>query len=179
MDHDPRPVEAETVAVAIAAISAIASAISAYTNRQSVDRAHRPFVWPAISHKGDPDGSHVLLVRLHNDGAGTAYDVRWSIATLMLDQNDNAVEDRLFEDEHVSQVIRAVRAGEILPPQDQGWLEKAVALPPDDVWWLLVRWTDAAGVRWEISEQGPSLLRAEPRRLRTWPWQVWRPKRSW
>lgn len=66
----------ETVAVAIAAVSAIASAASAYTNRQAVDRAHQAFVWPAMSRSRDPDGRDVLLVRLHNDGAGTAYDVR-------------------------------------------------------------------------------------------------------
>jgi hypothetical protein len=58
-------------------------------------------------------------------------------------------------------------------------LRRAVAMPPDDVWWLLVRWTDAAGLRWELSEQGPTLLRAEPRKLRTWGWQMWRPKRDW
>jgi hypothetical protein len=43
----------------------------------------------------------------------------------------------------------------------------------------LVRWTDPARVRWELSEQGPTLLRSEPRRLRTWQWQLWRPKRDW
>lgn len=88
-------------------------------------------------------------------------------------------EDVGYTDEHVSPVIRAMRAGEVVPPQSTEWLEQAVPLPSDDVWWVLVRWTDAGRVRWELSEQGPTLLRSEPRRLRTWRWQLWRPRRGW
>jgi hypothetical protein len=119
----------------------------------------------------------VLLVRLHNDGAGTAYDVRWSVG-LPAVGGDPVDVDRHARD-HASQVIRAMRAGEVLPPPGEGWLEQAIVIPEDDVWWLLVRWTDVGRVRWELSEQGPTLLRLEPRRLRSWIWQVWRPKRDW
>jgi hypothetical protein len=168
----------ETVAVLIAAVSAVASAISAYTNRQAMARAQRPFVWPAISHGSDPDGTRVLRIRLHNDGTGPAYDVRWSVGSLTESESGEVVDDAHFTKAHVSPVIRALRASEVLPP-DESWLEKAVALPEDDVWWVLVRWTDSAGARWELTEQGPSLLRFEPRRLRTWRWQAWRSPRDW
>lgn len=171
--------EAETIGVGIAALAAASSAFSAYTSRQAVDRAHRPFVWPAISTGRDPGGPSVVRVRLHNDGQGTAYDVRWSVGTMMEAHDGSLEEDAAFTDEHVSSVIRAIRPGEVVPPQDSEWLEQAAALPGDDVWWVLVRWTDAARVRWELSEQGPTLLRSEPRRLRTWPWQLWRPSRDW
>lgn len=167
----------ESASVAIAAAAASASAVSAYVNRQAVDRGSRSFVWPAVSHRLDPDGRHVLLVRLHNDGAGAAYDVRWSVGLAVVD-GDPVNVDRYARD-NASQVIRAMRPGEVLPPPDDGWLEQATVLPEDDAWWLLVRWTDVGRVRWELSEQGPTLLRLEPRRLRSWTWQVWRPKRDW
>jgi len=172
-------VEAQTVGIGLAAVSAAVSAFSAYTSRQAVDRSHRPFVWPAISNSRDPDGQHVLRIRLHNDGSGTAYDVRWSVGSVTEGRKGDIVDDVRLTSDNVSQVIRALRPGEVLPPAEAGWLEQAVALPEDDVWWVLVRWTDPARVRWELSEQGPTLLRSEPRRLRTWQWQLWRPKRDW
>jgi hypothetical protein len=168
----------ETVGVAIAAAAATASWISAYISRQSVDRANRAFVWPAISHRLDNDGRHLLLVRFQNDGAGTAYNVRWSVGTVMDNRRGKTVNDHLWTAEHVSLVVRAVRPGEAVPPEPD-WLEHAITLPPDDVWWLLVRWSDSAQVSWERADQGPGLLESEPRRLRTWFWQIWRPKRDW
>lgn len=169
---------AAVVAVAFAAVSAIAAAVSAVATRQSVDRAHRPFVWPAISHGTDGDTS-VLRVRLHNDGAGTAYEVRWSFGALMETQEGEFVEDSKGAAEQASLAVRAIRAGESVPPEDSGWLEKEVVLPPDDIGWILVRWSDAAGVRWEASDQGPATLRGRPRRLRRWGWQFWRAAADW
>jgi hypothetical protein len=170
---------ADTAGVLIAAIAATASAISAYTSRQSVDRANRPFVWPAISQAKDHDGANLVRVRLHNDGSGTAFDVRWSIGTVAVGPKDEIKVDDKFSEQYKSHVIRALRPGESLPPEDGDWLERAASLPLDDVWWVVVRWTDAARVRWELLEQGPALLRSEPRRLRTWPWQLWRSRREW
>ena len=122
----------------------------------------------------------MVRVRLHNDGAGTAYDVRWSVGSLMESETGEIIHDEAFTADHISQVIRAMRPSEVLPPPEDGWLEQAVALPSDDVWWVLVRWTDAARTRWQLSEQGPTLLRTEPRRVRgIWGWQKWRPKRDW
>jgi hypothetical protein len=169
---------AAVIAIGIAALSAVAAAVSAIATRQSVDRAHRPFVWPAISHGRDGDAT-VVRVRLHNDGAGTAYEVRWAFGTLAETQEGEFVEDSQGAAEQASMAIRAVRAGESVPPEDSGWLEKAIQLPPDDIGWILVRWSDAAGTRWEVSDQGPATSRGRPRRLRRWRWQLWRAPADW
>jgi hypothetical protein len=166
---------AETIGVAIAAVSATASAASAYASRQSVDRAHRAFVWPAIAHELDAAGHHILSVTLHNDGAGSAYDVRWAVGSVTANEKGKIIDDESLTADTISVVTRALRPGETLPA-----LKQAIALPEDDIWWVLVRWTDASRVRWQVGEQVPSrFLRADPRRLRTWRWQAWRPKRDW
>lgn len=169
---------AAVIAVAFAAVSSVAAAVSAVATRQSVDRAHRPFVWPAISHGTDGDTS-ILRVRLHNDGAGTAYEVRWSFGTLVETQEGQFVEDTEGAAGRASMAIRAIRAGESVPPQNSGWLDKEIRLPPDDIGWILVRWSDAAGVRWEVSDQGPATSRGRPRRLRRRKWQLWRTAADW
>jgi hypothetical protein len=167
-----------TIAIALAAGSAVAAAVSAVASRKSVERAHRPFVWPAIFHGSDGD-TPVLRIRLHNDGAGVAYDVRWSFGTIVETSPGSYDEDRDEARQEASLAIRAIRPGESVPPEDHGWLEKEVALPPDDVGWILVRWSDSAGARWEVSDQGPAVLRGPPARLRRWRWQVWRDMRDW
>lgn len=172
-------VDSQTVGIGIAAISASVSAFSAYTSRQAVDRSHWPLVWPEIEHRDDEEGRHVLLIRLHNDGSGTAYDVRWSVGSVTLNRRDKVVIDAPLTTDNVSRVIRAIGASENRPAADTDWLERRIPLPDDDIWWVLVRWTDPARVRWELSERGPSSLRSEPRRVRTWRWQLWRPPRDW
>lgn len=169
---------AVVIALALAAVSAIAAAVSAVSTRQSVERAHRPYVWPAISHDRDGD-RRVLRVRLHNDGAGTAYEVRWSFQTLVESKEGEWTPDEQGAAKEASLAIRALRSGESLPPGDGKWLEKAVPLPPDEIGWFLVRWDDAAGVRWEVSDQGPAARQGRPHRLRRWWWQRWRWPADW
>jgi hypothetical protein len=152
---------AETIGVGIAAISAAASAVSAHASRTAVDRSHRAFVWPVISHTTDPEGRRVLRLRLHNDGPGAGYDVRWAVGSVTAGEHDNVVDDLRLTADTVSDVIRALRPEEVLPPSD--WFEKAIALPDDDIWWVLVRWTDASGARRDLSEQGPRVLADLPR----------------
>lgn len=135
-------------------------------------------MWPAISHGTDGE-ARILRVRLHNDGAGTAYEVRWSFGSLAETQEGGFVEDSKGAAGQASMAIRAIRAGESVPPEESGWLDKEVQLPPDDIGWILVRWSDAAGVRWEVSDQGPATSRGRPRRLRTWKWQFWRAPADW
>lgn len=168
--------DSSTIAIGLAAVSAAAAAVSAVATKQSVERSHRPFVWPAISH-GSDGGTRVLRVRLHNDGAGVAYDVRWSFGTIIESSPGTYDENREDAKTEASLAIRAIRPGESVPPR--GWLEKEVRLPPDDVGWILVRWSDAGGVRWEASDQGPAALRTPPRRLRKSCWEVWRPASDW
>lgn len=167
-----------TVAIAIAAVSATAAAVSAIASRQSVDRAHRPFVWPAISHASEA-GTRILRIRLHNDGAGSAFDVRWSFGTIIESGPLEYGENRDQMAREASLAIRAIRPGESVPPKSDGWLEKAAQLPPDDIGWIVVRWTDSGGTRWEASDQGPATMRKRPRRLRHWRWQLWRRRADW
>lgn len=169
--------KAETVGITFAALSSGAAATSAYISRQAVDRAHRAFVWPTISFETDSAGRQVLRVQLHNDGPGTAYDVRWSVGTVTVTEQGDAAADHGLTLASASPVVRALRPAEACPPHD--WFRVAFTPPPDDVWSVLVRWTDAARVRWEVVEQGPATMRAEPRRVRTWRWQAWRPRRDW
>lgn len=72
-----RGMTGEVIGTGVAAVAAVASWISVYTNRQTADRALRAFVWPVISHRLDEAGRHILLVRLKNDGSGTAFNVGW------------------------------------------------------------------------------------------------------
>lgn len=167
----------QTAGIGIAAASAVASAVSAFTSRQAVDRASRAFVWPTISQNTDPDGRRLLRVRLNSEGGGTAYDVRWSVG--LPDSDGGGAATQRYSKDNASEVIRALRSGEVAPPPESGWFERAIAIPEDDVWWVSVRWSDASRTHWELSEQGPASLRPEVRRLRTWWWQLWRPKRDW
>jgi hypothetical protein len=166
-------VDAETIGVAIAAIAAIASAVSASTSRLAVDRANQAFVWATISRASD-GGQSLVRVRLHNEGPGVARDVRWSATTLTeVSADEWDVDDELIL-KNKSPLIRAMQPGESLPPEESGWLNLAFSPPEDDIWWVLVRWSDAARVRWERTEE-PSELRSRTRKLRTWFWQFWRP----
>jgi len=171
--------DVQVVAVVVAAISAIASA--AFASRQSVDRAHRAFVWGEIEpHR---EATDPLRVRLRNDGPGVAYDVRWSVGSIRPKPGTDWEDDKYESDDemarrHRSHVKRALRAGDTHPSAD-GWLERKGRLPDDDIWWVLVRWTDTAGVRWELTEQGPSMQSFGARRLRTHWWQRWRDESDW
>ena len=167
----------QTVGIGIAAASAVASAVSAFTSRQAVDRASRAFVWPTISQKMDSDWRRVLRVRLNSEGGGTAYDVRWSVGLPDLDGGRAAAER--YSADNASEVIRALRSGEVIPPSvASGSSERSRYLKT----MCGGCWSDGVTrhrTHWELSEQGPGSLRFEARRLRTWWWQLWRPKRDW
>jgi len=169
-------VDAEVIGIGIAALSAGASAVAAYTSRLAVDRANQAFVWATISHASD-GGQRLVRVRLHNEGPGVARDVRWSATTVSEVSPDKWDVDDEINVRNKSPLIRAMQPGESVPPEEHGWLDLAWVPPEDDVWWLLVRWSDAARVRWERSEE-PAALRSRTRKLRTWGWQVWRPRKD-
>src|SRR5947209_5352081 len=101
----------EVIGIGVAAVAAVASWISAYTNRQTADRALRAFVWPVISSRLDEAGRNILLVRLKNDGAGTAFNVRWSVGSVTANERGKIVSDQRLTAEHVSLVVRAMRPG--------------------------------------------------------------------
>jgi hypothetical protein len=128
-------VDAELIAIAIAAVSATASALSARASRLSVDRAHRAFVWPEIRSPRDHGQSEPLRVRLRNDGPGVAYDVRWSVGALVPKpgkdwESGPYGDDTEWTRKNVSLVQRALQPG-TTHPSDDDWLERNVILPED------------------------------------------------
>lgn len=73
-----------------------------------------------------------------------------------------------------------MRPGEAVPPIDDD--VEPYTLPVQSIdppWWVVVRYTDAAGTRWEFREPSPDVLAGPPRRLRRSPLQLWRPRADW
>lgn len=169
------------IAPVFAAASAVAAAVSARTSRQAVTRANAPFVWPAItvlSEYGESVTRHVFGVRLHNDGPGVAFDVRFSVS---------AAEHG--SDEYVPPPIRAMRSGEQVPPhpepQEQPIRNGLYEYPlPGKIdagpWWVIVRYGDALGRRWQVrGPLDPHVQLDGPVRLRGRRLEVWRPPERW
>jgi len=145
-----------------------------------VERAHRAFVWPEIRL---PKAQTPLGIRLRNDGTGVAYNVRWSLGTLAPKpghdwESGKVVADYEWARQNHSLVKRAMKPGDS-HPSAEGWTDKKIALPEDDIWWVLVRWTDVAGTRWEVTDQGPAMLAHHPYPLRAHFWQLWRRASDW
>lgn len=51
------------------------------------------------------------------------------MGSVMEGETGEIVEDAQYTAGHVSHVIRAIRPGEIVPPPEDGWLERALVLP--------------------------------------------------
>lgn len=83
-------------------------------------------MWPAV--RVAYDGSDpVVRVRLHNDGPGLAQDIVAARLEPSGRRDDWAVFDR-------TPVVRAMRAGESLPPtEDAEWMSLGVHRMQDDV----------------------------------------------
>jgi hypothetical protein len=174
-------VDAPTVAAVASSLSAFAAAVSARSSRQAVTRSNAPFVWPALRIGSRDSGVFSFYVRLHNDGPGVAFNVRFTVRTR--------------EDEHgyVIPPIRAMRSGEVVPPHpepqeqpirdaEDGSREYAVAGPRslDAPSWVVVRFSDALGRRWEVAAPAdPHDALLGPRRLRARRFQVWRRHENW
>lgn len=180
---------ASVASAGVAALSAIAASIAARASRQSVSRAHRPFVWPEVHiRRRTETGFTPLRVRLHNDGPGTAYDVSCSIgprATPTPERLRRWHRRRVLLG-YAIPPVRAMRPGEAVPPRDADdstLFEIALTTPLDEPWWVAVRWTDAAGARWEFIEpQATDDLAWPPRRLRLRRRPLrrrWRPRAYW
>jgi hypothetical protein len=79
------------------------------------------------------------------------------------------------------ETIRAMRGHETVPPPDSVGSPRGfplgVHVAGDDVWSVLIRWTDTAGQRWEFTApQDREGLAQAPRRLRRHSYQRWLPK---
>jgi hypothetical protein len=173
----------QSVSVIVAAISAIAAAVSAWNSRKATERGHLPFVWPSISLRpvGDPESrQHVVGVQLFNDGAGGAFDVRFTIATKESLADPCAL--------YVVPPIRAMRPGEAVPPS--GDVEEqlkegdtyriGLSEPLDSAWGVVTRFADDLGRQWQLTALAdPHSPLEGPVRLRTHRLELWRPPHDW
>jgi hypothetical protein len=170
--------EASVVATAIAALSATAAAVSARSSRQAVTQANAPFVWPSIAIRGRPR-QYVLAVRLHNDGPGVAFDVRFAAASALHDFREYAIAP-----------VRAMRSGEQVPPlrEPEPQVQPRVQddafeypLPdPHQTWYVFVRYSDGLARNWEVRVPlEPEARIGRPRQLRRSRLDVWRGHVDW
>jgi hypothetical protein len=159
-----------------AALSAIAASVSARASRQAVSRAHRPFVWAETHLRGRAeDGRWSVGVRLHNDGPGVAFEVSAAVGPEYVPHLMRMRGWRVWcrvRIGYASPPIRAMRAGEAVPPRDDNELFE-MALKSIEHWWVVVRFTDAAGARWEFREPASiESLALPPQRVRRRPWRT-------
>lgn len=162
--------------IAISAVAATASALAAWRTSvvagRGVTRSNLPYVWPAVR-IGRDGPTTVVWVRLHNDGPGLAQDV---VAARMEPSGQGstwAVFDR-------TPTIPALRSGETLPPKDRDELSLGAHTAGDDVFSVVVRWTDTAGQRWELlAPQERHALTRAPKKLRRGRLDMWRPAADW
>jgi hypothetical protein len=161
-----------TLAVVAASASALAAWTSASLARQTARRAHFPYVWPdvRINYR---DEILEVSARLHNDGPGLAQDVVAARLEPPDDEHPWAVFDR-------TPTIRAMRGGEANPRDEKAALGLGAHTHGDDIFSVVVRWTDTAGQRWElVAPQDPKALTRPPRALRRRRWQRWRDPADW
>ena len=140
------------VAAAAGSVSAIAGAVSARTNLSAVRRAYLPFVYGEAVYGTTSVGSLSpeqlaeakyanVVVRLINDGPGTAVDVRVCLRSTAGDWTSAERPD----------AVRALRPGDSVdgfrfrPP----WEEN----PNVESWGVATRFRDTSGRQWESFNQ--------------------------
>lgn len=169
----------EVAAIATAA-GAGAAWRSALASSEAVARTHRPFVWPDWKFEQGPEATgQDWSVRLHNDGPGVALDVRWSVYGLEPPEEVGGPPDHDPEEllrRGASEPIRGMRPG-----TSTGWMSGTSESGVLE--WVVVRFTDSAGIRWEYHEPEEPGTLAEPlqrlqkvRRHRSLRWRLWRLK---
>jgi hypothetical protein len=73
-----------------------------------------------------------------------------------------------------------MRGGETLPPEGNQELNVGTHTAGDDVFSIVVRWTDTAGQRFELlAPQDPNQLTRSPKKLRRGKIDFWRASVSW
>jgi hypothetical protein len=168
------------VATGAGSVSAVASAVSARTNLWSVRRANLPLVYGEPSYGRAPGAYHNqeeaanapvtgVFVRLHNDGPGTATEVRCCLRSGSGDWRSEPVDP-----------VRAMRPGEIVPVDSGFEFQPPWALNPDiKSWGVATRFQDTSGREWETFNQRYPAGRMSTRKLRSSAWQVTREKADW
>lgn len=172
--------DAQGLVVGAALTAAVASAVSAWFAGRAIERAHAPLVWPSIDiHLGVPQPPHAVRVRLHNDGSGTAFNVRFAIGT------PGDLDDVIALND--TSPIPAMREGAIVPPSAAANPEIVrddhfhMAAPEDlrSDWYVVVRYEDSLSRRWEVRASADPNGFVSPRRLRCHWFQFWWPGESW
>jgi hypothetical protein len=150
------------IGTGLAAIGAIAAAVSARASARNVALSNRPYVY---GERGFSSGERSPIVRLHNDGAGTAVEVRYRLGAAEADYTE------------WSEPVRAISPGDITPPPGaDGFLGE----PPRTSegvatnWFIETEFSDMSGARWRLRNDRASSTPATVRRLRTRPYQFWR-----
>lgn len=166
------------LSVSSGVVASIAAATAAYMSRTAVERANLAFVWAELFFDRPDAAAPIrrLRIQLHSDGPGIALDVRWSIGG---PTEGGRAAHRRAEEEIAAQArpaIRALRPGHshpsvapvdvVGPDEIRAHYESTEQTFHDDYdepWWVLVRWSDSAGRRWQFSESSDGLKLATPR----------------
>lgn len=168
------------IGIAIAAISASASAASAFISKRSSDRSLHAVMRASLTSLESAAGPEIQL-QLHNDGLGTAYAVACAIRTVSVDDQDREHYHDAFPRGSKRPLVRRIDPRHEYPA-DQLYGTK-LNWPEDDIFWVVIRWTDATGLRWELVEHGITQLDQPIQRLRApgWKdhWRFWRDAADW
>jgi hypothetical protein len=181
-------VEWATVATAVATFAAAVSArSSAQASKDAVRRSNMPFVWPAYEVEyGEEEpmtGMQANTVRtvLHNDGPGVAIDVRWS----MWSPTEGPGRWHPYEWQWVPSRVRRLfrrwlrdtradaesKAGastsiRAMQPGEEVTSTHTVQFLEGEPAWVVVRYSDSAGERWEyVDPAAPRDLAGLPTRV--------------
>lgn len=150
------------IASGLAAIGAAAAAISARASTRNVALSNRPYVY---GERGYSSSEQSYAVRLHNDGAGVAREVRFRINGDETDPTD------------WSDPVRGMPPGATTPPpEEDGFLVEpprtAEGLSTD--WFIETEYSDATGTRWRLrNDRSDARRSAVVRRVRTRRYQLW------
>jgi hypothetical protein len=191
----------QVVTAASGLAATAAAAFAARMSRAAVERDNLAFVWAEVT-DDRPDSvvpRRRIRVQLHSDGPGIALDVRWSLDGPSEDGRRAHRRAQEAVAARATPAIRALRPGASYPALAIGDTKDAAAIEDlygsseqyiqddGDAWWILVRWTDSAGQRWEFSESSAGRVLARPprkvrRHARSWrpwwalllpPWWAW------
>lgn len=190
----------QTVTAATGVVAAGAAAFAARMSRATVERANLAFVWAEMTLDSIDDSTRRLRVQLHSDGPGIALDVRWSLGGPWDPTRTGYRRDQEEVATRATPAIRALRPGFSYPAlavadaSNEAEIEASYSATEryihdeySEAWWIVVRWSDSAGRRWEFSEatagrelaQPPGRVRRQPLTWRPWwtrvlpSWWIW------